>query len=172
MRLTRSLVILTLLLLGSAIEVTWLNPLGLPGATPPLVMVLVIGAAMRRTPNRAALIGFIAGLIVDVMPPSTTPLGVSAFALAILGYAISNMRDLMENSVGLPLLAVAFAGLFVPLSRAVHVAFIGADIGAVEPLWMVLLTSPLYSVMLATIILPTLSWVDAKFSVRNPQIFR
>lgn len=172
MKLARSITVLILLLLGAAIEVTWLNPVGLPGATPPLVMVLVIGAAMRRTPNRAALIGFIAGLIVDVMPPSTTPLGVSAFAFALLGYLISNMRSLMENSVGIPLLTVAFAGIFVPVLRVVHVIFIGSDLTSVEPLWLVLLTSPLYSVMLATIILPAMSWVDSRLSVRTQQIFR
>lgn len=172
MRLTRSLVILTLLLLASAIEVTWLTPLGLPGATPPLVMVIVIGTATQRTPNRAALVGFVAGLIVDVMPPAVTPLGVSAFAFALLAYVVSNMRDLMENSVGIPLVTVAIAGFVIPLVRIAHLEFIGASVNPVAPLWSVLLTSPLYSVMLATIVLPVLSWINARFTVRDSQIFR
>jgi rod shape-determining protein MreD len=172
MKLARSFALLTLLAFAAAIEVTWLNPIGLPGATPPLVLVLVLSAAMRRSPNRAALVGFVAGIVVDVMPPSVTPLGVSAFAFAITAYAVSQFRDILSGSVGLPLLISALAGFFVPIVRYVHLALIGTEYTLVDPIFIFILTSALYSVMLATIVFPALAWLESKFATRNSQIFR
>ena len=172
MKLIRSFSLLVLLTFAAAIEVSWLNPIGLPGATPPLVMVLVLSAAMRRTPNRAALVGFVAGIVVDVMPPSVTPLGVSAFAFAIVAYAVSQFRDVLAGSVGLPLLISALAGFFVPIVRYIHLAVIGSEYTLTDSIFIVVSTSALYSVMLATIVLPSLAWLESKFVTRNSQIYR
>lgn len=172
MRLARSFFLLFVLALAAAIEVTLLNPIGLPGATPPLVMILVLSAAIRRTPNRAALVGFIAGIIVDAMPSSVTPLGVSAFAFALMAYVISNIRDLMVGSVGLPLIATAVAGATVPVLQQLQMYLINADFGRSEQLLVIILTSALYSVMLSTIVLPALAWLEARFSPRNSTFAR
>lgn len=172
MKLARSFSLLFVLAVAAAVEVTLLSPIGLPGTTPPLVMILVLSAAIRRTPNRAALVGFVAGIIVDAMPSSVTPLGISAFAFALMAYVVSNIRDLMVGSVGLPLITTAIAGAVVPVIQQLQMAFVGAEYGRSETLIVVILTSALYSVMLSTIVLPALAWLEARFSPRNSTFVR
>jgi rod shape-determining protein MreD len=171
-KLARSFFLLFVLATAAAVEVALLGPIGLPGATPPLVMILVLSASIRRTPNRAALVGFVAGIIVDAMPSSVTPLGVSAFAFALMAYVISNIRDLMIGSVGLPLIAAAVTGGLVPLVQQFQMSLIGADFSRSEPLLVVLITSALYAVMLSTIVLPALAWLEERFSPRNSSFVR
>jgi rod shape-determining protein MreD len=117
-------------------------------------------------------VGFVAGIVVDVMPPSVTPLGVSAFAFAIVAYAVSQFRDVLAGSVGLPLLFSALAGFFVPIVRYIHLAVIGSEYTLTDSIFIVVSTSALYSVMLATIVLPSLAWLESKFVTRNSQIYR
>ncbi|WP_113698784.1 rod shape-determining protein MreD [Nonomuraea lactucae] len=94
------------------VQVIMVNRVALPGgATPDLVVLAVIGVAMARGPAAGAVIGFCAGLLVDVMPPTAHLLGHYAFVLAIVGY-------LAGRGLGTPVTTVMLCVVIAPLLAA------------------------------------------------------
>ncbi|MEV0595291.1 rod shape-determining protein MreD [Nonomuraea cavernae] len=94
------------------VQVIVVNRLGLPGgAAPDLVLLAVVGVAMARGPVAGTVIGFCAGLLVDVVPPTAHLLGQYAFVLALVGY-------LAGRGVGSPVTTVIVCVLIAPLLAA------------------------------------------------------
>src|SRR5262249_3404281 len=81
-RIRLFLVVITLLVLQTAV----FTHLRIFGAVPDLLLVATIGMAYESGPMQGALFGFGAGLAQDLF--LTTPLGVSALAFALTGYAV------------------------------------------------------------------------------------
>jgi len=167
MRSFRNLLVLMFVVFAAIVEVCWLSPLGLPGAIPPLTLVFVLALALRREPQNAALLGFAAGMIVDLMPPSTTSMGISAFSFAALAYLLSSNRAMVQGSIVLPLLTIAgAAGVSTILRILVAVAAgVGQNVG--DNFAGNLATSVLYSAMLATVIFPASLWLDRLVTPRK-----
>lgn len=86
--MTVSRVLLTAVLLISAavLQVTVVNVLPLPGGGPDLVLLVLIGLSLVAGPTYGAVVGFLAGLMVDVMPPSATDVGQWALVFCAVGY--------------------------------------------------------------------------------------
>lgn len=99
------------------LQVTLVNRLALPAdGAPDLVLLAVIGAALVRGPATGAVIGFCAGLAVDVMPPSAHVVGQYAFALALVGFVAGRgvggiVTTVIVCVLAAPLLAAAVSGL-------------------------------------------------------------
>jgi rod shape-determining protein MreD len=68
--------------------------LGIPFALTPVVVVV---AAMRMTRNEAALLGFGAGLLLDVAPPASGILGAQAFVLCLVAYFAASKQYLVPH---------------------------------------------------------------------------
>ncbi|MFB4281298.1 MULTISPECIES: rod shape-determining protein MreD [unclassified Nonomuraea] len=98
-------------------QVMLVNRVPLPaGGAPDLVLLAVIGAALARGPAPGAVLGFFAGLLVDVMPPSAHLAGQYAFVMALVGYVAGRGAGGPVTTVVLcvlmaPLLAAAVGGL-------------------------------------------------------------
>src|SRR5262245_55182743 len=89
-----------------------LPALPLVGAAPdPLVLAAVI-AGLRAAPERAALFGAVAGLLVDL--PSDVPLGLGGARLSLLALAVSRARTTLalDSAGALTVVALVVAGLF------------------------------------------------------------
>lgn len=154
MRITRVLLVATGLLMALVIESVWLSTLGLPGSVPPLTLVSVLALALMRTPPHAATIGFLVGLVADLVPPSGAPLGVSAFSFALMAFAISYWRNLLEGSTFLTLFAFASAAFAAFTLRILLALGVGANTDPVGQLFADVITAPLYAMMLASMVLP------------------
>ncbi|MFG1706096.1 rod shape-determining protein MreD [Nonomuraea sp. M3C6] len=104
-------------LLAFLAQVMLVNRLPLPaGGAPDLVLLAVVGAALARGPAEGALLGFFAGLLVDIMPPTAHLVGQYAFVLALVGYVAGRGAGGPVTTVVLcvlmaPLLAAAVGGL-------------------------------------------------------------
>ena len=68
--------------------------LHVPFAITPVVVVI---AAMRMTRNEAALLGFTAGLLLDLAPPANGLLGAQALVLCLAAYLAASKRYLMPH---------------------------------------------------------------------------
>ncbi|MEY4323757.1 MAG: rod shape-determining protein MreD [Actinomycetota bacterium] len=167
MRGWRSLVTAVVLVLCAVIENTWLSVFDLPGAVPPLTLVVVFGFALRRAPFNAALIGFFGGVVIDLMPPSATPLGITAFAFTAVGFGASLLRPYLEGSVIAPLFAAGAAAIASLILRVVVSVAVGVEQNVVVEFLIVLITSPLYSAMLASVVLPLTSALDRMTAPRS-----
>ena len=122
MSASRVLLSVALVLTAAVLQVTVVNRLSLPGAGPDLVLLVVIGLALVVGPTAAACIGFGAGLLVDLMPPTVTEVGRWALVFCVVGYLAGQIQLDVRRSVwvvmgavaGLSALAVLlFAGLGV-----------------------------------------------------------
>jgi rod shape-determining protein MreD len=72
----------------------FISRLGIPFS---LVPVVVVVAAMRMTRNEAALLGFGAGLLLDLAPPALGLLGAQAAILAITAYFAAAKQYLVPH---------------------------------------------------------------------------
>jgi rod shape-determining protein MreD len=71
--------------LALALELSVLPHLSLPYAVPDLVLLVVLALAAVWGPNQGAVLGFCAGLLVDLVPPSVTAAGRNALVLTLVG---------------------------------------------------------------------------------------
>lgn len=136
--------------LQSAVIARW----NLPGAVPDLLLVLVAAFSMRQLPQHAAVTGFLAGLLLDLAPPSDGLIGLSAFSLTVVGYVAATFRTDFNRSVAGPLLFTGAAGAVAVLLHA----FLGGLLGDPTVIFsrtpMLMLSSAIYCALLATIVIP------------------
>ena len=173
MRGWRSFATAVILVLFAVIENTWLSMLSLPGAVPPITLVAVFGYSLRRTPVNAALMGFFAGAVIDLMPPSTSPLGVSTFAFTAIAFSVSLARPFFEGSILTPLLGASAAAATSLLLRIIVSVAVGANQSVLAGFFVNLLTSALYAAMLASFVLPFTHLLDRIIAPRvQPSLYR
>ena len=101
-----------LLILAVLIEVTILAPLDFPGATPTLVLVVVVILAGQFGATTGAIAGFAGGFLLDIAPPAAGTIGITALLLTIVGYAAGRFAESDDR----PWWSLAIlAGLAAPL---------------------------------------------------------
>jgi rod shape-determining protein MreD len=125
----------------------------LVGAAPdPLILAAVI-AGMRAAPERAALFGAVAGLLVDL--PSEIPLGLGGARLSLLALAVSRARTTLALDSGGALAVVAFVvtGLFEISGALILDSFAEVDLGA--------LAGRCVRIAIATAVVAPLAWSPA-----------
>lgn len=104
----RALLATAAILAAVLLQVTVLNNLPFPGgAGPDLVLVTVVALALAGGPREGAVIGFAAGLALDIAPPASGLLGQSALVFCLVGYGCGLLRLALERSAWLPLAGVA-----------------------------------------------------------------
>lgn len=95
-------------------EVTLFSRLPLPGATPDLLLLAVIGFGLAYGRVPGAAIGFAAGLATDLAPPAVTAVGREALVLCLVGYVAGVARQAQHTlPVAVALTAAASAGAVV-----------------------------------------------------------
>ena len=62
------------------------------GVVPNLCLLVVVAAGLVRGPEQAAVLGFVAGVLLDLAPPADHVAGRWALALVLVGYVAGRMR--------------------------------------------------------------------------------
>jgi rod shape-determining protein MreD len=115
------------------VQVTVLNNVPFPGGSgPDLVLVAVVALALAGGPREGAVIGFAAGLALDIAPPASGLLGQSALVFCLVGYGCGRLRVALERSAWLPLAGVA---LGAAAGEALY-ALVGLIFGDPEVSWL------------------------------------
>lgn len=107
---SRVMVAAALVAVALALQVTFLARLPLPGATPDLVLLVVVGLALSFGPGFGLGVGFGAGLATDLVPPADHEVGRWALVLTIIGYLAGLAQAETRRSAFVPLAVVAAAG--------------------------------------------------------------
>ena len=138
------------------LQVSVLARLGLPGAAPDLLLLVVIGLALAFGPAGGCLAGFSAGLLADLAPPSDHAVGRYALVLCLLGYAAGLLRSSAgrNRSMATPLLVVGAAAFSTTLAYAAVGALVGDTAARHVGLPGLLVTAVLYDVILAPFVVP------------------
>ncbi len=129
--------------------------LGLPGATPDILLVAILVIALVAGPLVGTVVGFAGGVLVDVAPPAAGSLGQTAAIYALAGFAIGHAQFEPGRIDGASVLSVSGVASAVVLVQA----FLGALLGQPEVAWSLVpvfvLTQFVYSALLALVMIPT-----------------
>jgi rod shape-determining protein MreD len=131
-----------------------LTALRIPGATPDLILVLLVAVALASGPIRGAVTGFVVGCAVDVLPPSDTGMGRWAFVWCIVGYGVGLLRSDMESSVVLPIVVTGVAALGGLLLFGGLGALVSDPRASWGEILRLLPTTAIYDVLLAPFVIP------------------
>lgn len=149
----QGLVIGTFVFVAVMIQLTLLSRLGLPGATPDLVVVTVAALALAMGPVQGATAGFAAGVLVDLAPPADTLLGVNAIVYLAVGFVIGRTIDPRDRTL---LVMVGMTGLAV-IAATIGVAALDTVLGSSRVAWDqmagMVLSSALYALMMAPLVI-------------------
>ena len=148
-----------LVCLAVVAQVVVFRYVAIDGVVPDLALVLVVVAAIDRGPQFAAVLGFAAGMLLDLAPPADHVAGRWALALVVVGYLAGRVRQDARSSAFTAVLVVG-AGSFVGTSLY---AFSGVLLGdgsvPVDQMLRVIVTSVLWDLLLAPLLVPVLLWV-------------
>jgi rod shape-determining protein MreD len=127
------------------------------GIVPNLCLLVVVGAALTQGPQFAAVLGFVAGVVLDLAPPADHLAGRWALALVIVGYVAGQVRQGSRQdarpaaaTVVLTVAASSFVGTSV---FALSGVLLGDPISIPE-LLEVVVVALLWDVLLTPFVLP------------------
>jgi len=137
-----------------ALQVSLFPHLAWDGIVPNLVLLVVVGAALTRGPQFAAVLGFAAGLALDLAPPADHVAGRWALALVVVGYVAGRVRRDARPTPGTVLATVA-ASSFVGTSVFALSGLVLQDPATGIPeLLEIVLVGVLWDVLLTPLVLP------------------
>lgn len=154
--MTLGRVLLATVLLGTAVvlQTVVLSRLPLPGATPDLVLLVVIGLALVQGPVSGLVTGFAAGLLLDLVPPADGAVGRWALVLCLAGLVAGRYADSVERSAFLPLVLVAGLSAATVLAYGGLGWLLGDARVTLPALARILPTAVLYDVLLTPFVVP------------------
>jgi len=163
MIIRQGLFIGTCVFIAVLFELTLLSRLGIPGATPDLVVVTVVAIAFAMGPLQGATAGFAAGLLLDLSPSSDTLVGVNAIIYLSIGFVAGFWIDPRDRTlptmIGITALSTAAAALGTAI---VDTALGGDRVNWAEVPWITL-SSALYGVLLSALIIPLIAKISRPF---------
>ncbi len=160
----------TLTLLGAALlllvllQVTWVNLLPTAWAVPDLVAICVLAIALTHGARAGVVVGAVAGVVLDLIPPAAGPLGgwmlVLVLAAALMGRAGATYRP--GPFAAMAVLALGSGA--VVIARAVVVWFAG---GATGMSWSALVLAVATSVAWGLLLAPAALLLSTR---RTPRV--
>src|SRR5687768_4103631 len=140
--------------LALVLQVSLFPHLAWQGIVPNLCLLVVVGAALTRGPQFAAVLGFTAGVLLDLAPPADHVAGRWALALVIVGYVAGRVRQDVRPTATAVVVTVA-ASSFVGTSVFALSGLLLRDPALSVPgLLQVILVAVLWDIMLTPFVLP------------------
>ncbi|HEY3015067.1 MAG TPA: rod shape-determining protein MreD [Nocardioides sp.] len=165
MSVLRALVGLVVVLLAVVLQASLFPHFAWHGVVPDLALLVVVGAALVRGAQYGAVLGFVAGLAVDLSPPSDHIAGRWALALVIVGYVAGRVRqDAHRDRPGptqvvLTVAACSFVGTSV---FALSGLLLKDPLIDVDEMLTTILVALVWDVLLAPFVLPLVMMLFAR----------
>lgn len=165
--MTRVVLVAGLLVIAQVLDATLLSRLHLPGASPALVLLVVVAMGLLGGSLEGAATGAAAGLLADLTPPAAPLLGVSALVLAAAGAVAGLLHRDGERSALAPMVAAGMAALVAALVRLLLVAIGGGGRMAGGSALGLLATTVLYALVLAPFVIPAVVALERRLTVEE-----
>lgn len=156
MTLSRTAMVSAVLLLAVTLQVAVFSLFSVNGVVPNLALVAVVAAAVARGARFGAVVGFLAGVLVDLAPPADHVAGRWALALVLVAMLAARVRGDARRSplAGLAVVAVcSFVGTSV---FALTGVMLGDHVLPAGEMVQVVLVAMLWDVAVAPLLLPPL----------------
>lgn len=158
MSLVRFLAALVAVSVALVLQVSFFPHLAWQGIVPNLCLLVVVAAALTRGAQFAAVLGFMAGVVLDLAPPADHVAGRWALALVIVGYVAGRVRPEIGTGVKPTATAVVVtvaASSFVGTSVfAISGLLLGDPVTDIVELLQVILVAVVWDVLLTPFVLP------------------
>jgi rod shape-determining protein MreD len=167
---TRAAVAAVAVSLALVLQLSVLSHLSWHGVVPNLVLLVVVGAALVRGAQFGMVLGFAAGVLLDLVPPADHVAGRWALALLLVGYVAGRVaQDTRFDAKPAALVVVATVGATSFLGTSVF-ALSGVLLRdpplAVADLLQVIAVAVVWDVLLTPLVLPL---VMAMFARLEPE---
>jgi rod shape-determining protein MreD len=151
-----SLVVGSTVLIAVLIQVTFLSRLGIPGATPDLVVVTVVAIGLAMGSVAGGIAGLTAAVLLGLATPVPGLLGVQALVFVVIGFVVGRVVDPRDRSIWIIMGIVGLATSSAVLATASLASILGSE----RVMWDVVpgltLSSALYGVLLAPLVVPAI----------------
>jgi rod shape-determining protein MreD len=125
-----------------------------------LFLVFALLWAALSSPELGALTGFGAGLMMDLSPTTSSPMGLWTLIMILAGFSISYLGYGDDNFRGNPISLVVIVALAVPVTRLVYLIInllLGGELGSGLQVFLSLLSSALWSVAIVPLLMPAVT---------------
>ena len=144
----------------------------LPGGGFSLLMIFALTWAVLSEFEVAAVIGFSAGLLMDLSQSAAGPFGQWTLIMLLAGYAISYIGygddNVHANAIGI-IFFVVVANLLVEVAYVVTGALLGVSSGSFAQILITLMGMCIWSLLISPIVLPVFTRLHAMiFDSRSP----
>jgi rod shape-determining protein MreD len=154
MNALRALVAAAAVALALVVQVSVFPHLAWDGVVPNLCLLVVVGAALTRGPQFAAVLGFVAGLGLDLAPPADHVAGRWALALVLVGWVAGRVRQDARPSASAVVVTVAAASFIGTSVFALSGMLLDDPSLSVPDLLQVILVALLWDLLLTPFVLP------------------
>lgn len=142
--------------LALVLQVTVFSHVAWEGVVPNLVLLVVVATGLVRGAQPAMVLGFVAGVLLDLAPPADHVAGRWALALVVVGYVAGRVRQDVRPTVGSVVATVA-ASSFVGTSVFALTGIVLQDPAlGVGDLLQVIAIGVVWDVLLTPFVLPPL----------------
>jgi rod shape-determining protein MreD len=140
--------------LALVLQISLFPHLSWDGIVPNLVLLVVVASALAQGPQFAAVLGFAAGLMLDLAPPADHVAGRWALALVVVGYVAGRVRRDARPTPTTVLVTVG-ASSFVGTSLFALTGLVLQDPAmGIPELLEVVLVGVLWDLLLTPLVLP------------------
>lgn len=154
MTLLRSAAAFAAIALALVLQVSLFPHLAWQGIVPNLVLLVVVGAALTRGAQFAAVLGFAAGVVLDLAPPVDHVAGRWALALVVVGYVAGRVRQDVKPTA-IAVVGTVAASSFIGTSLFALSGLLLRDPAmAIPDLLQVILVAVLWDILLTPFVLP------------------
>ncbi|HXH79839.1 rod shape-determining protein MreD [Nocardioides sp.] len=136
------------------------------GIVPNLCLLVVVGAALTINAPAAMVLGFVAGVALDLAPPADHVAGRWALALTVVAFLAARIRQDVKPTAAAVVATVAAAS-FIGTSIFALSGLLLGDSASVPDLLQVIAVAVLWDVLLTPIVLPPLMTL---FGRLDPQL--
>jgi len=154
MSLVRLLAAVVAVSVALVLQVSLFPHLAWQGIVPNLCLLVVVGAALTRGAQFAAVLGFLAGVVLDLAPPADHVAGRWALALVIVGYVAGRVRQDVKPTATAVVLTVAASSFVGTSVFAISGLLLGDPVTDIVELLQVILVAVLWDVLLTPFVLP------------------
>ncbi len=159
----RVLLVAALLVVAAAVQTAVLPLASIGGFRPDLLLLLTIAFAIDDGPTVGVRIGFVAGLLTDLLV-ATSALGVGALTMASVGFAVGALRPyLAPNSATAPVLLCLGGSTVGALTLGVLSTTLGDASASATLLVSAALVAGITHTLLLPLVLPVTRAVSSRF---------
>lgn len=139
------------------IQESFISQFRLPGGGFSLLIIFALSWAIMSEREMAAVIGFSAGLLMDLSQSSSGPFGqwtlimlVASYGISYLGYGDDNF---LGGAIGV-VFSIVIANLLLEIMFLISGPLLGVSIGSISQIFSILLGTSIWTLFISPIVLP------------------